>query len=100
VQYANGIGAVGMGHMLERMHNVASRDMLPQKRRKLHDEYAQSDQKKAEFNGAGRGGVIGEYMREKREEGQKENIPTRTAVDISTGELIWHGFQQKLTVYS
>ncbi|KIN08393.1 hypothetical protein OIDMADRAFT_110086 [Oidiodendron maius Zn] len=82
-QYANGNGPMGMGHMLERMHNVASRDMLPQKRRKIHDDRAQNDQKKAEFNGAGRGGVIGEYMKEKKEQGQKESIPIRTAVDIS-----------------
>ena len=75
-----------MGHMLERMHNVASRDMLPQKRRKMYDDRAQSEQRKAEFNGGGRGGVIGEYMKGKQE-GHKENLPTRTAVDISTGEF-------------
>ena len=79
---------MGMGHMLERMHNVASRDMLPQKRRKLYDDRPPEDSRKADFHGGGRGSVIGEYMREKKEEGQKENIPRRTAVDISTGELI------------
>jgi hypothetical protein len=87
-QYANGNGPVGMGNMLERMHNVASRDMMPQKRRKIHDGRAQNDQKKAEFNGGGKGGVIGEYMREKKEQGQKESLPTRTAVDISASELL------------
>lgn len=91
-QYANGNGPMGMGHMLERMHNVASRDMLPQKRRKIHDDRAQNDQKKAEFNGAGRGGVIGEYMKEKKEQGQKESIPIRTAVDISAGEFGWRRY--------
>lgn len=89
-----------MGQMLERMHNVASRDMLPQKRRKLYDDRPQDEQKKSEFNGGGKGGVIGEYMREKKEEGQKENIPTPAAVDISTGEFILLDFEQGLTVYS
>jgi hypothetical protein len=76
---------MGMGQMLERMHNVASRDMLPQKRRKIYDEGAQNEQRKAEFHGGGRGGVIGDYMRAKKEEGQRENLPTRNAVDISAG---------------
>lgn len=78
-----------MGQMLERMHNVASRDMLPQKRRKIYDERAQSEARKAEFHGGGRGGVIGEYMREKKEEGQKENLPVRSAVDISAGMIFF-----------
>jgi hypothetical protein len=90
-QYANGNGPMGMGHMLERMHNVAGRDMMPQKRRKIHDDRAQDDQKKAEFNGGGKGGIIGEYVREK-EQSQKENVPTRTAVDISAGELLQWGY--------
>jgi hypothetical protein len=80
--HTNGVG--GMGHMLERMHNVADRDMLPQKRRKLYDD-RQEDPRKATFNGGGRGGVIGEYMREMKEEGRKENIARGTAVDISSG---------------
>ena len=83
-QYANGNREMrGMGHMLERMHNVADRDMLPQKRRKIHDERPEDD-RKAEFNGGGKGGVLGGYMKEKREEGQKEAAAKGTsAVDIS-----------------
>ncbi|KAH8654000.1 SNF2 family N-terminal domain-containing protein [Tricladium varicosporioides] len=82
--YANGNGqAQGMGHMLERMHNIADRSVLPQKRRKVHDD-RDSEKRKAEFSGGGRGGVLGEYMKEKREEGQKENKKRGTVVDIST----------------
>jgi hypothetical protein len=66
------------------MHNVAGRDMLPQKRRKIFDD-RQDDASKAEFHGGVKGGVIGDYLRQKREEGQKENISRGTAVDISTG---------------
>jgi hypothetical protein len=81
--YANGNGG-GMGHMLERIHNVADRDMLPQKRRKVNDDHAEHP-RKAEFNGGGKGGVLGDYMREKREEGRQDRVAKGTAVDISTG---------------
>ena len=73
-----------MGHMLERMHQVTDRDMMPQKRQKIRDD-RQEDGRKAEFNGGGKGGVIGEYMREKRDEGRKENVTKGTVVDISAG---------------
>lgn len=80
--YANG---GGMGHMVERMHNVADRDMMPQKRQKVRDD-RQENVRKAEFHGGGKGGIIGEYMREKREEGRKENMAKGTVVDISAGQ--------------
>lgn len=73
-----------MGHMLERMHNVADRNMMPQKRQKIHDDRPEGA-RKAEFNGGGKGGVIGEYMKEKREEGRNENVAKGNLVDISTG---------------
>lgn len=76
-----------MGHMLERMHNVTARTMMPQKRQKIHDD-RQEDARKAEFHGGGKGGVIGEYMREKREEGRKENVAKGSVVDISAGQLL------------
>jgi hypothetical protein len=84
--YANG---GGMGSMLERMHNVAEREMLPQKRRKIHEEHPE-DKRKAEYNGGGKGGVLGEYMRVKKEEGQKErqNGTHVAAVDLSAGLMI------------
>ena len=47
-----------MGHMLERMHNVEDRDRLPQKRQKFYDN--RQDGRKAEFNGGGKGGVLGD----------------------------------------
>jgi SNF2 family DNA or RNA helicase len=69
---SNGNGQMnGMGHMLERMHNVTDRSTIPQKRRKLLDE-RREEQTKAEFNGAGKGGVLGDYMREKRKESQHQ----------------------------
>jgi hypothetical protein len=84
--YANG---GGMGHMLER-------SMVPQKRQKIHDERPENA-RKAEFHGGGKGGVLGEYVREKREEGQKENVVSRTAVDLSTGLYLHLVKRQELT---
>lgn len=82
--YANGNEQAGaMGHMLERMHNVTNRSMLPpQKRRRLdgdHDEL----RGKSKFSGGGKGGVLGEYVRDKRDEGQREETARATVVDIS-----------------
>lgn len=78
--YANGNAngqMNGMGNMLERMHNVTDRSMVPQKRRKIHDERG-DNAAKAQFNGGGKGGVLGDYMRQKREEGNKEFASTGT----------------------
>jgi len=81
--YANG---GGMGSMVERMHNVTDRDLLPQKRRKVQDTRP-DNQGKAEFHGGGKGGVLGEYMRQKEEEGRKGRVSNGIAVDISSGRL-------------
>ncbi|CZS92108.1 related to helicase-like transcription factor protein [Rhynchosporium agropyri] len=70
------MGMGGMGNMLERMHQVTDRSMVPQKRRKINDE--QDNHRKAEFNGGGKGGPLGEYMREKRKEGQQESMANGT----------------------
>jgi hypothetical protein len=76
-----------MGHMLERMHNVAERDSFPVKRRKVDTPEADKE-RKAQFGGGGKGGVLGEYMKEKQEEGRKESTANGTgfAVDLTGGE--------------
>ncbi|KAL2061835.1 hypothetical protein VTL71DRAFT_7213 [Oculimacula yallundae] len=79
----NGMG--GMGNLLERMHGVTDRSMVPQKRRKMNEE--QNGQRKAEFSGGGKGSVLGEYMREKRKEGQQEGMTNGTArIDLADDE--------------
>jgi hypothetical protein len=83
--YANGNGemamGMGMGNLLERMHNVRDRTMVPQKRRKVEDP---ADRRRnPEFNGGSGSGVLGSYMKEKREQGQRETPSRGTMVDIS-----------------
>ncbi|EPE31291.1 P-loop containing nucleoside triphosphate hydrolase [Glarea lozoyensis ATCC 20868] len=80
--YANGNGNGGMGSMLDRLHNVADRSMVPQKRRKVVDD-REEDKKKAEFSGGGKGGILGQYMQDQRKEGHDQAVANGKVVDIS-----------------
>lgn len=71
---------ISAGLMLERLHGVSKREDRPQKRiKKDHgiDEDGEDlvdARKKAEFSGGGKGGELGAYIKEKREEGKAETI--------------------------
>ncbi len=86
--YANGsaynIGeARGMGSMLERIHNIADRDMIPQKRRKICSGQEEG-KNTAGFNGGGKSSILGQYVKDKREEARKEARSHGTApVDLT-----------------
>ena len=80
--YTNGSGAGSMGSMLDRLHNVADRSMVPQKRRKVVDDRDEG-QKKAEFNGGGKGGVLGQYVQDQRKQGHEQAVANGKVVDIS-----------------
>lgn len=79
----------GMGGLIERMHNVSKREDRPQKKQKREHigEDVDDEQGKAVFAGGGKGGEIGEYMKQKRREGQQEAGPTNTVVDLTAGTL-------------
>ena len=74
----------GMGNMIERMHGVSHRDEHPSKKQKkiLYDD---EDEKKAVFTSGGKGGEIGEYMRQKRKEAQANAVPSGEVVDLTAG---------------
>lgn len=56
----------GMGTLIERLHNVSQRGEPPQKRLK---HYQNGNENRATaFVGGGKGGEIGEYMKQKRAE--------------------------------
>ena len=74
----------GMGSMLERLHKVSDRSMLPRKRRKMQDD-RMGDSKDIEANKIGRGGILGDYVREQRDNGHRENPARMVAVDLSIG---------------
>ena len=79
----------GMGNLIERVHNVSKREDRPQKKQKREHlgEDAEEEKRKAVFAGGGKGGEIGEYMKQKRKEGQQDAGSTNTVVDLTAGTL-------------
>ncbi|KAL8941565.1 MAG: hypothetical protein Q9216_002155 [Gyalolechia sp. 2 TL-2023] len=60
----------GLSSMIERIHGISHRNERPQKRQKTDNENDETE--KATFTGGSAGGEIGEYLKEKRKEGQNE----------------------------
>jgi len=80
----------GFSKLIEQAHNVTKREERPVKRQKT-DHYSEEDVNGAlAFAGGGRGGEIGEYMRQKRKEGLQESGPTPTIVDLTAGKYLTH----------
>ena len=76
----------GMGNMIERMHNVSQREERPQKKSKVeNDEFDIEDDNKVRFVGGGKGGEIGEYLKEKKKQGIAESGPVSAVVDLTGG---------------
>ena len=79
---------IGMGAMLERMHNVEVRQRNPQKKRKVEaqskedkdEEQEQLEKKKSTFEGGGSGTVLGEYVKKKQEEGDRERVGQESSI--------------------
>lgn len=84
----------GMGNMIERVHNITERQERPHKRQKTgKDDDGEEERTKATFSGGGKGGEIGEFMKQKREEGEKESGPSKGVIDLTEGEnysSVWH----------
>lgn len=76
----------GMTSMIERMHGVSQRNERPQKRQKT--EHEDTENGKATFTGGSKGGEIGQYLKEKRKEGQEEPqaIAAASVVDLTGGD--------------
>ena len=73
----------GMGNLIERVHNVSQREDRPQKKQKT-DAMEDNSDKKAFHGGGGKGGEIGEYMKQKRKEGVAES-GVNCIVDLTEG---------------
>ncbi|KAL8711990.1 MAG: hypothetical protein Q9220_003686 [cf. Caloplaca sp. 1 TL-2023] len=77
----------GMGGMIERIHGISRREDRPQKRQKLENE--DSETNKATFSGgSSKGGEIGEYLKQKRKEGQDDAqaAVSESVVDLTAGD--------------
>ncbi|KAI9789179.1 MAG: hypothetical protein M1816_006313 [Peltula sp. TS41687] len=88
VYYHDNMGMPGFGGLIEKIHGVSTREDRPQKRQKREHENEEDkvDKQKAAFPGGGKGGVIGEYMRQKKEEGKQEAANSGTYVDLTIGD--------------
>jgi SNF2 family DNA or RNA helicase len=81
---------ISIGGFVERMHNVSEREFHPQKRRKIEQDDVEVNEHKSSFNGGGKSGVLGEYMKQKREEGRQEAKArgTSRAVDLTEDDEV------------
>jgi SNF2 family DNA or RNA helicase len=82
----------GMGGMLERLHNVGTRDSAPRPKKRKSDvngeEDASPDRKKskATFNGAIAGGPLAEHMKAEREKFASQNGPSTSTIDLTADD--------------
>lgn len=74
----------GMGSLIERVHNVSQREERPQKKQKI-ETFEEDDKYKKNFAGGGKGGEIGEYIKQKKKEGIEEDGSSATIVDLTGG---------------
>ncbi|KAL9101636.1 MAG: hypothetical protein Q9163_003134 [Psora crenata] len=75
----------GTGSFIERLHGVSQREDRPQKKQKAEKYEALEDDKKVIFQGGGKGGELGEYVKQKKEEGLEQSRPESNVVDLTGG---------------
>lgn len=80
----------GMGNLIENIFNVTTREDHPRKKQKAdHDGDECEEKKNKVFAGGVKGGEIGEYMKQKRKEGQEMSGIPNVVVDLTQG-MIYH----------
>lgn len=76
----------GMGSLLEKAYKVSPREERLQKKRKIENAEDFEDEKKAEYGGGGKGGDLGDYMKQKKKEGIEQSGPSSSVVDLTGGD--------------
>lgn len=75
----------GVGHWIERMNNVQRRSTVPQpKRRRIDDEQNLQNGQAAQVRSGS--GILGAYVREKRQDSSGSAFSQPTTVDLTDGE--------------
>ncbi len=85
----------GMGTLIERLHNVSQRGEPPQKR--LKPQQIGSENRTTTFLGGGKGGEIGEYMKQKRDEGHITSAPAPVVDLTESNYLLISAFESPLS---
>ena len=85
---------LGMSSLIEKVHNVSHREERPRKKPRVENgEFDVEEDKKATFVGGGKGGEIGDYLKEKKKQGIAESGPANTVVDLTGGMFLY--FEQR-----
>ncbi|KAL9131595.1 MAG: hypothetical protein Q9217_000483 [Psora testacea] len=97
----------GTGGFIERLHGISQREDRPQKKPKFEKGEEFDDDKKAMFHGGGKGGDLGEYVKQKKKEGLEESGLANTVVDLTGGmssrafkQTFWRDDAEELVVIS
>jgi hypothetical protein len=89
---SKGSNDTSYGALIENLHGVQDRSAYPQKRLKqdrVSNKGGGSDSGTGRANHGG-GGVITEYLKEKKLEGQREGVGSAPVVDLTTGMVLVH----------
>ena len=79
----------GMGSLIEKVHNVSQREERPQKKSKVErSDFDAEEDKKASFVGGGKGGEIGDYVKEQKKQGIADSGPVNAVVDLTGGTYL------------
>lgn len=90
-QLRNGLGP---GSFLEKVHHIQDRSEVPEpKRRRLEDEDAQKGTKMAVRGGSG---MLGQAVRDQRQDSSGTSTPQSVTVDLTDGELLVMGQQKAM----
>ncbi len=76
----------GQGNLIERMHNVTETEERPVKKRKTDDSDFVGDDEHGKASFKGGKGELGEYLKDKRREGQENSVSTNAVVDLTGGQ--------------
>ncbi|KAG9734518.1 hypothetical protein KCU75_g17854, partial [Aureobasidium melanogenum] len=76
--------ATGVGSFMERQYNLADREAMPAAKKQKTDDDNDASKHKATFKG-GKGGVIGQYLKEQRDQGAREAGPS-AAIDLTADD--------------
>ena len=80
------LDGLGMGSLIEKVHNVSQREERPRKKPKVENgEFEIEEDKKANFVSGGQGGEIGEYLKEQKKQGIAGSVPVNAVVDLTGG---------------